>query len=209
MHDTYAGSVVSVPKQSHLANFFCTFLFAGSQALSSTDSSRWNVALDKEMSAHSANHTWDLVDIPSGRRAIGCRCVFNIKDSASPPIYKARPVAQGCSQVQGLDYQTAIGPSPLQDQKVLIGMRRLEPQWANPKESQRRFKLSGWLAGWSVDPGGESSRGGETNNLRQRCLQKLLGLDPKWLDILMSSGSSLIQSPLAAHYDLQNFAEST
>ena len=73
MQDTYAGSVVSVPKQSHLANFFCTFLFAGSQALSSTDSSRWNVALDKEMSAHSANHTWDLMDPPTGRRATGCR----------------------------------------------------------------------------------------------------------------------------------------
>ncbi|GMF51138.1 unnamed protein product [[Candida] boidinii] len=89
-------------------------------------------------------------------------------------------------------------------------MRRLEPQWANPKESQRRFKLSGWLAGWLAGVLTRAgSRGRETNNLRQRCLQNLLGLDPKWLDILMSSGSSLIQSPLAAHYDLQNFAEST
>ncbi|GME85824.1 unnamed protein product [[Candida] boidinii] len=37
MQDTYAGSLVSVPKQSHLASFFYTVLFAGAQALSSTD----------------------------------------------------------------------------------------------------------------------------------------------------------------------------
>ncbi|OWB66733.1 binding protein [[Candida] boidinii] len=54
---------------------------------------------------HSVDHTWDLVDVPSGRRAIGCCWVFNIKDSASPQIYKARLVDQGCRQVQGLDYQ--------------------------------------------------------------------------------------------------------
>ncbi|OWB49858.1 hypothetical protein B5S33_g1608 [[Candida] boidinii] len=84
MQDTYAGSLVS--------------------------STRWKVAVDKEMSAHSANHTWDLVDLPSGRRAIGCRGVFNIKDSPSQPIYKARLVAQGYRQVQGLDYQGTFSP---------------------------------------------------------------------------------------------------
>ncbi|GME74487.1 unnamed protein product [[Candida] boidinii] len=43
------------------------------QIVSFTDGSRWKVALDKEMSAHSANHTWDLMDPPTGRRATGCR----------------------------------------------------------------------------------------------------------------------------------------
>ncbi|OUM56084.1 hypothetical protein BVG19_g5772 [[Candida] boidinii] len=95
MQDTYAGSLVSVPKQYHLTNFFYTVLFAGARALSSTDSSVGRF--------YSANHTWHLVDLPSGRRAIACRWVFNIKDSASQPIFKARPVAQGCRQVQGLD----------------------------------------------------------------------------------------------------------
>ncbi|OWB64646.1 hypothetical protein B5S29_g5835 [[Candida] boidinii] len=118
----FTGSLASSPKRSHLANFLHTVLFAGaalrssflpttvSQALSSSDSSRWQAALDKEMSAHHTNHTWDLVDLPAGRRAIGCRWVFNIKDSSSPPIYKARLVAQGFRQVQGLDYQETFSP---------------------------------------------------------------------------------------------------
>lgn len=116
------AAIASDSKRSHLSNFLHTVLFAGAaltspflpttvaQALSSTDSSRWKVALEKEMSAHRTNHTWDLVDLPQGRRAIGCRWVFNIKDSASPPIYKARLVAQGFRQVQGLDYQETFSP---------------------------------------------------------------------------------------------------
>ncbi|GME68151.1 unnamed protein product [[Candida] boidinii] len=103
MQDTYEGSPVSVPKQSHLANYFYTVLFSLVLGLCPP----LTVLVGRLLSA---NHTCDLVDLPSGGRAIGYCWVFNIKESASPPIYKARPVAQGCRQVQDLDYQETLSP---------------------------------------------------------------------------------------------------
>ncbi|TID30591.1 hypothetical protein CANINC_000822, partial [Pichia inconspicua] len=78
--------------------------------LSHPERSSWLAAIDIELQAHSNNHTWDFVKLPAGRRAIGCRWVFTIKDSTSPPTYKARLVAQGFRQIYGLDYFETFSP---------------------------------------------------------------------------------------------------
>ena len=77
------------------------------QAMLSAECEKWKIAMDSEMSAHYSNNTWNLVDLPKDRKAIGNRWVFTKKDDGR---YKARLVAQGFSQVPGEDYLTTFSP---------------------------------------------------------------------------------------------------
>ena len=61
----------------------------------------------------SGNHTWELVDLPPGAKAIGCGWVFKVKRTASGSVerYKARIVAKGYSQRPGVDYTEVFAPT--------------------------------------------------------------------------------------------------
>lgn len=52
------------------------------------------------------NNTWELVTLPLGKKAIGCKWVYTVKlnPNGSLASLKARLVAKGYSQVYGLDY---------------------------------------------------------------------------------------------------------
>ena len=52
------------------------------------------------------NKVWTLIDLPNDRRAIEIKWIFKRKKDAdsSVTIYKARIVAKGFRQVQGVDY---------------------------------------------------------------------------------------------------------
>ncbi|OIT33138.1 putative mitochondrial protein, partial [Nicotiana attenuata] len=39
----------------------------------------WSKAMLEEIHALEKNHTWDLVDLPSGKKAVGCKWVFTVK----------------------------------------------------------------------------------------------------------------------------------
>ena len=80
------------------------------EALACSDSAAWTSAINKELDAHKENQTWTMTSLPAGRRAIGCRWVFTIKDNTTPPTYKARLVAQGFRQVHGIDYGETFSP---------------------------------------------------------------------------------------------------
>ena len=53
--------------------------------------------MQEEMRALKKNDTWDFVDLPNGKRAVGCKWVFTIKYKADGSVerYKARLVAKG------------------------------------------------------------------------------------------------------------------
>ena len=65
------------------------------EAVNSEDSALWKEAIDKEMASLKENNTWELVDLPPGRKAIGSKWVIKIKDlSNGEKKYKARLVAK-------------------------------------------------------------------------------------------------------------------
>jgi len=68
--------------------------------------------MQKEMESIYSNDVWDLVELPKNRKPVGNKWVFKRKTKADGSIehYKARLVAQGFSQKQGLDYDETFSP---------------------------------------------------------------------------------------------------
>jgi hypothetical protein len=79
------------------------------QAMAGPDSDKWYEACMAEMQVHFENGTWELVQLPAGRKAIGSKWVFKIKRNADGSVdcYKACLVAQGFSQRPGVDFVSA------------------------------------------------------------------------------------------------------
>ncbi len=75
------------------------------QALDAPVKKKWKTALESEYSSLMKNEAWDLVELPQGRKPIGCRWVFKVKHHADGSIerYKARLVAKGYSREAGID----------------------------------------------------------------------------------------------------------
>ncbi|PWA96217.1 hypothetical protein CTI12_AA041970 [Artemisia annua] len=73
---------------------------------------RWKEAVDKELHALHLNHTWEVVTLPIGKRAIGSKWVFRIKLHSDGTVekYKARLVAKGYTQQEGTDYTETFAP---------------------------------------------------------------------------------------------------
>nr|GEX28708.1 ribonuclease H-like domain-containing protein [Tanacetum cinerariifolium] len=67
----------------------------------------WISAMNNEMNALYENDTWYLVDLPFGRKPIGSKWVFKIKYKSDGEVdsFKARVVAKGFGQKEGLDYE--------------------------------------------------------------------------------------------------------
>jgi len=82
------------------------------EAKASSDSNKWIGAMLEEYNSIMENGTWELVPLPPGRKAVGCKWVYKIKRDAAGNIkrWKARLVAKGYSQVGGLDFTETFAP---------------------------------------------------------------------------------------------------
>ena len=82
------------------------------EALNGEQSSQWREAMESEYSSLLKNDTWDLVPPPEGKNIVGSRWVLKVKcdENGSVNRFKARLVAQGYSQVKGVDYDKVFSP---------------------------------------------------------------------------------------------------
>jgi hypothetical protein len=69
---------------------------------------QWNA----EYNSLIENDTWELVPLPKGKNIVGSRWVSKVKRDANGSVqrYKARLVAHGYSQAEGVDYQEVFSP---------------------------------------------------------------------------------------------------
>ncbi|XRB20588.1 retrovirus-related Pol polyprotein [Pseudoscourfieldia marina] len=83
------------------------------EAIHSKDHERWILAIDSELNSHQLYGTWIVIDNDGTvKNLIGCKWVFKIKLNSDGSIarYKARLVAQGFSQIHGVDYSETYAP---------------------------------------------------------------------------------------------------
>ena len=82
------------------------------EALRGEHSNKWKQALEAEYSSLMNNETWELVPPPESSNIVGSKWVLKIKRDANGNIdrHKARLVAQGYSQTQGIDYEEVFFP---------------------------------------------------------------------------------------------------
>ena len=82
------------------------------QAANGDYSQQWKNAMDEEFTSLKTNQTWGLVPRPLDQNVIGCRWVYKVKrgEDGSITRHKARLVAQGYSQTEGVDYEEVFAP---------------------------------------------------------------------------------------------------
>jgi hypothetical protein len=68
--------------------------------------------MEEEYGQLMTNGTWELVEPVEGRKLIGCKWVFTKKYDENGDVtkYKARLVAQGFSQIPGIDFTDNYAP---------------------------------------------------------------------------------------------------
>ncbi|GJW98868.1 ribonuclease H-like domain-containing protein [Tanacetum coccineum] len=62
--------------------------------------------MNNEIEALNRNETWEITQLPPGRKPIGCKWIYKVKYKSNGDIerYKARLVAKGYNQREGVDY---------------------------------------------------------------------------------------------------------
>ncbi|CAI7881889.1 unnamed protein product [Closterium sp. NIES-53] len=83
------------------------------EAIEGPYSSQWQAAMDAEMASWKSTGTY-VDEVPSpGANIVSGMWIFRVKRPlGSPPVFKARYVARGFSQRQGVDYFQTFSPTP-------------------------------------------------------------------------------------------------
>ncbi|CAI7753119.1 unnamed protein product [Closterium sp. NIES-54] len=83
------------------------------EAIEGPYSSQWQAAMDAEMASWKSTCTYVDEVPPPGANIVDGMWIFRVKrPPGSPPVFKARYVARGFSQRQGVDYFQTFFPTP-------------------------------------------------------------------------------------------------
>jgi hypothetical protein len=73
---------------------------------------KWNEAISAELKSLDEAYTWDIVQWPKNRNIVSSKWVFKIKRNTAGEInkYKVQLVAQGFTQIYGINYYKTYAP---------------------------------------------------------------------------------------------------
>ena len=107
------------------------------EAMVSPDSAKWLEAMRSEIRSMYENKVWTLIDLPNDRWDIEIKWIFKRKtDADSVTIYKARIVAKGFRQVQGVDYDESFSlVSMLKSVWIMLAIAAFYEIWQMDKQN--------------------------------------------------------------------------
>ncbi|GMM59158.1 hypothetical protein DAKH74_057780 [Maudiozyma humilis] len=113
------GMTAVVRDNASISNFLQTPVHIN-DALSCDKASVWKAACLRELNAFTSHKTFHLVPLPADKRALGTRWVLTVKGNN---MAKARLVAQGHRQIEGIDYTETFAPVVRYDSvRVLLAL---------------------------------------------------------------------------------------
>lgn len=81
-----------------------------SEALSGSEGAAWGIAIEEELESFKENNAWQIADLPMNATLVGCKWVFKKKISDNEVKFRARLVAKGFTQKEGVDYSETFSP---------------------------------------------------------------------------------------------------
>ena len=95
------------------------------EAMEDEHKKEWVDAMQDEIQSLYDNHTFELVKLPKGKKALKNRWVYKVKqdEHTSQPRYKARLVVKGFSQRKGIDFDEIFSPVvKMSSIRVVLGL---------------------------------------------------------------------------------------
>ncbi|CAI7838510.1 unnamed protein product [Closterium sp. NIES-53] len=82
------------------------------EALSGPDAEKWKQSVKEEYDSLLENETWELCELPPGKKAISSKLIFRHKYGPDGELtcYKSRLVAKGFQQTKGKDFDEIFAP---------------------------------------------------------------------------------------------------
>ena len=123
--------ISNVISYQHLSRLYCSFVSKLSfvsipqNLQEAINHLKCRKAMQEEMRALHKNKTWELVKLPSGKKAVGCKWVFIVKHKADGSVgrYKVCLVAKGFAQTYGMDYEETFAPvAKMNSIRVLLSL---------------------------------------------------------------------------------------
>ncbi|KAL0404121.1 UNVERIFIED_CONTAM: Retrovirus-related Pol polyprotein from transposon TNT 1-94 [Sesamum radiatum] len=89
------------------------------------DKEKWLIAMQQELESLHKNQTYELVELPKGKKALKNKWVFKLKKDASGRVvnHKARLVVKGFQQKKGIDFDEIFAPVvKMTSIRVILGL---------------------------------------------------------------------------------------
>ncbi|GJP39114.1 hypothetical protein CLOM_g23504 [Closterium sp. NIES-68] len=110
-----AGSVVEQIEEDEIAHCYWAPIpepKTREEALNGPNGEKWKASEDEEFGSLIENETWDLCDLPPGKKAITSKMIYRHNYGLEGELtrYKSRLVAKGFQQTKGKDYDEVFAP---------------------------------------------------------------------------------------------------